>query len=537
MANSKLYEELQGADAGLAKYLGRIRDEALWIWKENPKYFTDHGGPHFSQVEANLDSLTRALQASQKPLSDAGKPLSPEEIFVLLAACYLHDIGMHINRARHAEISEDLILRSNPADRNSLRKISEWQDLFVTLSIPNDNARAAIGKVAKGHWSVHAVTLEQEDYIFGNQLGRLRLLAVLLSMADLLDLSPERARYYLSPHRLETLPPLSELHQTMHRLVKGFRILAPNLSVPGELQLQLTWRDDQPWIRDIADWVMTWAEPYWRQLRDYLKDDSGGTIRWTKPWARVKFEQTNSGLTLSPGAELMLRAERAELARWDREQFLDQYSNKLKSSERAVFVFPNEPKLDAAAIAEWCELQGRLCEGCRAARVDLRPEVPDTLGIVAAQLLAQWDVPIDPSPEADTLERLRAYLSVEEAPVAAVLVSESERASLLTEIAIALMERPHSSPPPARAVLIISRDEVGFDAGTADFFLRFDGGPFTEEEVLIHMEKKWGYVENEGRGYIEDLRLFDSVDNAGMVRTFMRGKREAKFERPQTTTR
>src|SRR5260221_8994474 len=97
----RLYQQLKDANPDLARELDGICDVAAEIWQgQHLREFTLHGGVHYLQVEANLDSLTASLQASEERLS-------PEEIFVLIAACHLHDIGMQLAlkdaRERHAQ--------------------------------------------------------------------------------------------------------------------------------------------------------------------------------------------------------------------------------------------------------------------------------------------------------------------------------------------------------------------------------------------------------------------------------------------------
>ena len=85
MHKRELYEELDSSNVGLARALDQICSEADAIWEQqNLREFTVHGGEHYRQVESNLDCLTNRLQRSTNKLS-------PEEIFVLLSACYLHD--------------------------------------------------------------------------------------------------------------------------------------------------------------------------------------------------------------------------------------------------------------------------------------------------------------------------------------------------------------------------------------------------------------------------------------------------------------
>src|ERR1039458_5776181 len=203
----RLFEELQHGNAQLARELTRVAEQAQEIWtSQHLREFTVHGSSHFFQVEANLDALTANLQRSNHKLG-------PEEIFVLIAACHLHDIGMQLGvsdaRQRHAEYAYDLILYSSAQIGPDQRR--------VTLSISNPNARLAIAKVARGHWTDFALRLPEDDFIYENVRGRLRLLAILLATADLLDTSAIRAGYFRTDHRLFDLNPISELHQTFHR--------------------------------------------------------------------------------------------------------------------------------------------------------------------------------------------------------------------------------------------------------------------------------------------------------------------------------
>ena len=302
-----LYEELKGQSATLAHELDGICEQAIEIWqKQFLQEYTAHGKEHITQVERNLGDLTRHLQTREDSLS-------PEEIFILLAACYLHDIAMQVSvadaRGNHAESVFDLIINSSPEVPIEHRRI--------TLPIQDSNARRAIAHVARGHWTDFALELPRSEYVRDdNSRGRLRLLGCLLAMADLLDVSPIRATYYRTLHRLQDLPPLSELHQTMHALVRGIRIAPPRPLVSADLQFELTWRGDEGTVRIVCNWHMQWADSEWRRLSPVLYEESGGTVRWADPWAQMVFCTPEERLhTLSEEAQQVLLAERAKQKR------------------------------------------------------------------------------------------------------------------------------------------------------------------------------------------------------------------------------
>ena len=56
------------------------------------RYFTDHSVTHSDRLTAVVDQFIAPVQGLNSRLSD-------QELFVLYAACYLHDIGMHYDRA------------------------------------------------------------------------------------------------------------------------------------------------------------------------------------------------------------------------------------------------------------------------------------------------------------------------------------------------------------------------------------------------------------------------------------------------------
>src|ERR1044071_749091 len=209
MGYGLLYKDLEALNRDLAYEFVEIYNEARKIWS-NPalRTFTEHGEKHTKQVIDNLDRLTRPLMrlpVSQNA-SELTGPLKAHEIFVLLSGCCLHDIGMQLDnvdaRDKHAEYACNLILHSSARIDFNFRR--------TTLPIIDDNAREAIALVARAHWTDYALNLEEYDNrIYENQRGRLPLLGCLLAMADLLDLSPVRANYFRTIHRLYELDSLA----------------------------------------------------------------------------------------------------------------------------------------------------------------------------------------------------------------------------------------------------------------------------------------------------------------------------------------
>ena len=375
MVRRRLFEHLRESNKDLATELSRICDEAAAIWQsQHLREFTVHSGPHYYQVEVNLDSLTANLQASSHPLSS-------EEIFVLIAACHLHDIGMQLGvpdaREKHAPYVYDLILHS-----------SVWvgpDQRTVTLPIHDPNARLAIAKVARGHWTEFALQLPEEDYLYGQTRGRLKLLGVLLATADLLDTSAIRAGYFRSDHRLFDLNPVSELHQTLHSLVVGYQIKPEDPHVPDKLVFELEWRDKTDLVQKISEWQLRWFSSQIRQTASEMERLSGGAMRWATPWARVVFRNPEGPMPqLSDAATRVLNADLAAQRRINRDQFVREFQDSLKARSPILFVLPLSSASDVKYVIEWCRAQAELSTGFIVGQIDAPPGLPAEIASIVA---------------------------------------------------------------------------------------------------------------------------------------------------------
>lgn len=79
---------LNTLDADLRRSIEDIRAYMSRIWaRPLHRYYTDHTVNHSDRIVALLDGLTAGMMRTDKRLS-------PIEVYVLLAATYLHDIGM-----------------------------------------------------------------------------------------------------------------------------------------------------------------------------------------------------------------------------------------------------------------------------------------------------------------------------------------------------------------------------------------------------------------------------------------------------------
>jgi hypothetical protein len=497
-----LRAELKNAE--LARAYDRIYEESLKIWEEQHlKQFTSHGPAHTEQVEKNLYDLTR-------PLHHAGCPLSDEELYILLSATCLHDIGMQLSddpevRRKHAQNAYELILNSSAHIGPELRR--------VTLPIYDTIERLAIAKLARAHWTDHALQLPSVDFINQRRVeGRLKLLGLLLAMADLLDLSPVRARYFRTIHRLYDLPPESQLHQTTHELVYGTRIRPPNGKIPGMLQFEVEWVDDSEIMTVISDWVVQWFNSQWRQIQPALFHESGGAIHWTNPWVKVSFRPPEGPIPeLKPEARNVLMAERFDQIRVDRNAFASRFLEALKNKESVVFVLPGDPNGDWPILSNWSLAYARLHDNCRTAEVDvgLTPYLP---GIVT-DILDQWKHPLSSHPD----EQLEGFLAG--GPSLVTIVKTLDAYSEPVETLLKTLVLPSSSA--ARICLLICPNARGPKEMDHTTIINFDSSPLPVDEIEEHLQKRHGCGPEESRRLCDEMRTLKLTDNPDQVYTYI----------------
>lgn len=136
-----------------------------------------NGYEHSERLEGYLDSLTKKIRDTNS--------ISPEDLFILLCAIYMHDIGYKHNNnvvsEGHAKRSRDMIL-ANPSEY-CLGDFPIFDEKYPRVA-------AAVGCVCYGHSL--KVSLDEipdlfPDQVFASKQIRLRKLTALLRLADEAD--------------------------------------------------------------------------------------------------------------------------------------------------------------------------------------------------------------------------------------------------------------------------------------------------------------------------------------------------------------
>ncbi|MCK4937815.1 MAG: hypothetical protein KAR85_04340 [Methanosarcinales archaeon] len=203
-----------------------IEQEADTIWKKGELYhvyYTLHGLDHSNYVIKILDKLLNGLNPQDN--------LSETELFCLLSAAFLHDVGMqckYINDVeRAAQISDkkkrpysfqDLI-----RDEHHKRSGRYIKDNYKNLKL-NPIEAECIRLISEGHRQTKLESTEYNDQAIGLNRVRVRLLSALLRFADELDITYERAPETLFDILQSDIPNFSRIQWLKHYYTNGLLI-------------------------------------------------------------------------------------------------------------------------------------------------------------------------------------------------------------------------------------------------------------------------------------------------------------------------
>jgi type IV secretory pathway TrbD component len=113
--------------------LDNVRAAAERIWKiPLHRTYTDHTVAHSERVIALLDGLTAGMMGT-------GQRLVPGEVFVLLAAAYLHDVGMQDERFANGDL-EAIREAHHEVTAEWIYRTLEAPETVVGLGLPDDPA-------------------------------------------------------------------------------------------------------------------------------------------------------------------------------------------------------------------------------------------------------------------------------------------------------------------------------------------------------------------------------------------------------------
>ena len=166
--------------------------ESFFNWFAN---YTDHSSLHSMDV----------LYFCNQMIRERAELLSAAECYVLIMSCYLHDVGMGIDKNDYESFTRQLNLREyfklNP-DASEAKVIRDFHNelsgLFINkyaelFDIPSEEMKFAIMQVSRGHRKTDLYN-EEEYPDINTPYGIIRTsyLAAILRLADEIDVGKDR---------------------------------------------------------------------------------------------------------------------------------------------------------------------------------------------------------------------------------------------------------------------------------------------------------------------------------------------------------
>lgn len=220
MTKGNEHRNISVEDDRLKSALTLIRDKASQLW-ERPlmRHYTEHGIKHSENIIKIMDKLI-----------DTRVGLNDDEAFVLLAATYLHDIGMQQSNQEELDcgqvqrtLEEMDIIRKNHNDLSYDMIIDSVNNKLICHSLALENFRDYVDNIAclvKYHRKYDLRELSDDSYK-GKKI-RIPLLAALLRLGDELDADCDRVN--IEQLKYDNIPTESKFHWWCCLYVKSIDI-------------------------------------------------------------------------------------------------------------------------------------------------------------------------------------------------------------------------------------------------------------------------------------------------------------------------
>ena len=310
-------------DEGVRSRLINLRESVAPILANNLlPHFTDHSVAHSDSLARYVDDLILPLQATEQMLSE-------DELFILYAACYLHDIGMQHGKANETKVIADLNLLTswkdlNPQQHSELirqhhaaisaemvRTSLNATAPVIGIQLTVDYFPTYIAALCEGH----TLPTESARYKALTQPGpklRIELLSGLLRIADILDLSRRRA------NRARTLTLALSLESQTHWWRHHY---TEDITIDQNQKLVSVWFDfpkshDAEYRKVVPQIQMPWIqEEFMRQTPVFHRYGFGWSI------TSVNSDRPDSGSEIMPDAVMaeMLKQLHRQLKRSEEE--------------------------------------------------------------------------------------------------------------------------------------------------------------------------------------------------------------------------
>jgi hypothetical protein len=323
-----LKQELRRISPDLSERLDGVRKAVNKVWKvPYLHWYTDHGPRHSRRVVGLIGQILRPLCLDYLSRRENDFPLSDYELYILLAACYLHDIGM-----QDLKVNERSVDELGPGDWEEIRKRHPQRSFEIirdrtvkprhrrTIDLgldesDEDDSLMPIALVSMAHGSEYfesAISKLQENlYRPGGKPIHGDLLAALLMMGDEIDLHKSRAKL---PDDSRRYPPLSLLHHYKHHYISSVAVQDGKSRLDRQIIVGFLFppQAQGSYDGDLKAWVVNKIEEQANRTQDILLSATEGQLRWDerKPVvAKIRYDEYGEREALPPQVQEVLREQ------------------------------------------------------------------------------------------------------------------------------------------------------------------------------------------------------------------------------------
>lgn len=320
-----LEQSLRRISPDLSERLDGVRKAVNKVWKvPYLHWYTDHGPQHSRRVIDLIGQILHPLCLDRLSRYENDFPLSDYELYILLAACYLHDIGM-----QDLKVDERSVDELGPSDWEEIRKRHPQRSFEIirdrtvkprhrrTIDLglaesDDDDSLMPIALVAMAHGSEYfesAVrTLQENRYHPAGKPIRGDLLAALLIMGDEIDLHKSRANL---PDDSKAFSPLCLLHHYKHTYVSSVAVQDGKSPLDRQIIVDFLFppQAQDSYDRDLVAWVVNKIKEQANRTQDILLSSTKGRLRWDerKPVvAEIRYDEYGEREALPPRVQKVL---------------------------------------------------------------------------------------------------------------------------------------------------------------------------------------------------------------------------------------
>jgi hypothetical protein len=494
----------------LHERLERVRRSSEAIW-DSPRllWFTDH------TAQGHSEQLIKLLGQILDHLQGTDEHLSRSELFILMCACYLHDIGMQdlvIDERGLEELTVDdyeLVRKRHPARGKELIVNRSLQLKRGQFHVDLDDIPGylqPIAWVSQGHGSDYFEdTIQQLSKLKWEPDGvesqiRAQLLTALLLIADELDIRAERCNF------LEEVPmsPISELHHFLNHFAIGTSVTMGTVATRRRVHIHFEFPEGSDHYRPDVRQVLT--DKLVRQIRrvnGILDSGTGGELT-IEPLVAIS-EQTD-GLKVRRSLEgralreLQRQAREADLVA--RQKVVARLRASLGTEAASLISLEHGPESDLSAVLSWAVAEARVL-GHRLATISFRPAIggdpAGTLAQLAAEVGLAEAIPAavksPPRRGHPLFEQVVAELGNRSTLLLIEDLDAAEPATqkLVAELVASVMEGTQTT------VLACHDGSVGLDGS-----ISLELGPLEMEDLADHLRQALGYGGEEAAQMADD---------------------------------